>query len=167
MKRLIASILSVALVAGCTRAEPGVPTGLEGARTVATLPGFSILMEREGGIGTLYMRESMEGETRRFVATTHRICSVPHCQAAMDSASGALPFDAAIAIAAAVDRVNFWALKDDYGRTPNSADMMDYRLTIRSNGRSKTVRGDDGTFPDQAREVQNALHAAITAARQR
>jgi hypothetical protein len=124
-------------------------------------------MEREGGIGTLYMRESMEGETRRFVATTHRICSVSQCQAAIDSASGPLPMEAALAIAAAVNRANFWDLRDDYGRTPNSADMMEHRLTIRVNGRSKTVRGDDGSFPDEARQVQNALHTAIMAARQR
>jgi hypothetical protein len=167
MNRRLASLISIAVLAGCARQEPGMPTGLEAARTAASLPGFSILMEREGGIGTLYMRESMEGGTRRFVATTHRICSVPQCQAAMDSSSGDLPLEAAIAIASAVDRVNFWDLKDDYGRTPNSADMMEHRLTVRLNGRTKTVRGDDGSFPERAREVQNALHLAIIAARKR
>jgi hypothetical protein len=154
------------LLAACSRTVADQPTGPEGTLNAARAE-FRLTSEREGGIGTLYFRESVDGATGRYVATTHRICSVPQCQAAIDSASGTLDASVVAALIAEVESANIWSLRDDYGRTPNSADMMVHTLTAQLTGRDKSVRGDDGTFPDAARRVESALHAAITKARGR
>jgi hypothetical protein len=43
--------------------------------------------------------------------------------------------------------------------------MMTHTLRVRFDGRDKAVRGDDGTFPAAARQVEQALHQAIVKAR--
>lgn len=154
------------LLAACSRTVADQPTSPDGARNAARAE-FRLTMEREGGIGTLYIRESVDGATGRYVATTHRICSVPQCQAAIDSASGTLDATVVSALMAEVESANLWSLRDEYGRTPNSADMMVHTLTTQLAGRDKSVRGDDGTFPGAARKVEGALHEAITKARGR
>ena len=160
------TLAAALLLAACTRNVADQPTSPEGVRN-ASRSGFRLTMEREGGIGTLWIRESVDGATGRFVATTHRICSVPQCQAAIDSASGTLDATVVGTLMATVEGANLWSLRDDYGRTPNSADMMVHTLTTHLDGRDKSVRGDDGSFPDAARRVEAALHEAITKARGR
>ncbi|HYD51288.1 MAG TPA: hypothetical protein VEA99_01625 [Gemmatimonadaceae bacterium] len=164
--RRVASCVAVILLAACSRPIADVATGPD-ASAHAARADFRIVMERDGGLGSLWIRESVDGATGQWLATTHRICSVPQCQAAMDSATGT--FDAAT-IASLMETVDFarlWTLADDYGRTPNSADMMDHTLKVRYDGRDKTVHGDDGTFPEPARRVSTALHEAIWKARGR
>lgn len=97
----------------------------------------------------------------RFIATTHRICSVPQCQAAIDSTSGFLTPTAVTAIADAARRVAPWTVAGDHGRTPNSADMMMHLLRLRLDGRMTELRGDDGTFPSQAREVTAVVERMV------
>lgn len=164
MTRVLASLALLALAA-CARPERDAPTTPETARNAVAVEGFSISLEREGGLGSLLIRSAVDGQTSRWIATTHRICSVPSCQAAMDSASGTLRAEKVREIADAVEKSGIFGLADDYGRTPNSADMMTYTLSVRANGRAKSVRGDDGTFPQAAREVQALLERAITEAR--
>jgi hypothetical protein len=55
--------------------------------------------------------------------------------------------------------------KDDYGMTRNGADMMTYTIRLASNGRVRTIRGDDGSLPEAARTLMNTVHAAISTAR--
>jgi hypothetical protein len=84
----------------------------------------------------------------------------------LDSASGALSVDSAQALFAKVAAESPFALADDYGVTTNGADMKSYVLTITLEGRTKTVRADDGTMPSPMRRITDALRAAIAAGRQ-
>jgi hypothetical protein len=159
------ALLAAALgLVACSRTVADLATGPDSTRNAARAE-FRIEMEREGGIGTLWIRESVDGATGRYLATTHRICSVPQCQAAIDSASGTLDAATIDGLMAVVDFARLSSLRDDYGRTEHAADMMVHTLRVRHDGRTKTIRGDDGTFPDAARIVEQALHEVIRKAR--
>jgi len=158
------TLAAALLLAACSRHEADPPTSPGGVRS-ATRSSFRLTIEREGGIGTFWIRKSVDGATGRYVATTHRICSVPQCQAAIDSASGTLPPAVVATLIGAVEEARLFSLRDDYGRTRGGADMMVHTLTTQLDGRDKSVRGDDGTLPDAARRVEAALHEAIAKAR--
>lgn len=155
--RIFRLALAASLLAACTRPEPPLATDVLGA-DASDDP--LVVVEREGGLGGLWIRREVRADGR-FVATTHRICSVPQCQAAMDSASGVLPPATVAELAGAIRRAAPWTVAGDHGRTPNSADMMTHTLRVRLDGRSTDVRGDDGTFPRQAREVAAAVEKAV------
>ena len=164
--RTLGTGLALLSLAACARSVADLATGPDATRNVARAQ-FRIAMEREGGIGTLWIRESVDGATGRWMATTHRICSVPQCQAASDSASGTFDPATVDALMEVVDAARLWTLHDDYGRTEQAADMMTHTLSVRFDGRDKAVRGDDGTFLAPARQVAEALHEAIGKARSR
>jgi len=157
------SVLLLAVLAACSPTRSSQPTSPEHANVTAA--GLRIQVEREGGLGSIYQRRVIDGDAMTYVATTHRICSVPQCQAAIDSASGRLSAEALRTIAAAALSTAVWELRGDYGRTPNSADMFEHRLTVTTSGRSKSVKGDSGTFPEPASAVERAVEQAIIEAR--
>lgn len=153
---LLATLLL--LTAACTRAEPAAAT--DSRQTNVEAGDLHVVVEREGGLGGIWIRREVRADGR-YVATTHRICSVPQCQAAMDSASGTLSSETVRTLAEAIRRAAPWSTAGDHGRTPNSADMMTHTLHLRLDGRTLEVRGDDGTFPRPAGEVDAAVETAI------
>ena len=155
-------LLLLAFTAACSRTASTEAAPDLASASIASL---HVVVEREGGLGGIYQRRVIDGDAMTYVATTHRICSVPQCQAATDSASGRLSTEALRTIAAAALSSEVWDLRADYGRTPNSADMFEHRLTVSANGRTKTVKGDSGTFPEPASAVERAVEQAIMDAR--
>jgi hypothetical protein len=119
----------------------------------------------EGGLGGMMLRSLVRGGGPTFLQTTHRICSVPSCQAAIDSASGTIKATTADSLFATIERENPFNLKDNYGRTVGGADMFTYTLRVQIGDRTKTVIADDGTMPEQMRRISEALRATIAAAR--
>jgi hypothetical protein len=156
-------VLLLATLAACSPAPATQPTSPDLANLTAA--GLRVEVEREGGLGGIYQRRVIDGDAMTYVATTHRICSVPQCQAAIDSASGRLSAEALRTIAAAALSPAVWELRADYGRTPNSADMFEHRLTLDVSGRKQSVKGDSGTFPEPASAVERAVEQAISDAR--
>jgi hypothetical protein len=156
-------ILLLAALGACSPTRASQPTSPDLASLTAA--GLHIEVEREGGLGGIYQRRVIDGDAMTYVATTHRICSVSRCQAAIDSASGRLSAEALRTIAAAALAPAVWELRADYGRTPNSADMFEHRLTVNASGRTKSVKGDSGTFPEPASAVERAVEQAISEAR--
>ena len=119
----------------------------------------------EGGLAAFMTRHRVQGSGPSYLFTRHRICSVPSCQAALDSASGALITRTADSLFAVIEAQNPFALKDDYGITVGGADMITYTLRVRIGGRSKTIRADDGTQPEAMRKIADAIRATVEAAR--
>jgi hypothetical protein len=119
----------------------------------------------EGGLAAFMTRHRVQGSGPSYLFTRHRICSVPSCQPALDSASGPLATRSADSLFAVIEGLNPFALKDDYGITVGGADMITYTLRVNIGGRSKTIRADDGTMPEAMRKITDALRATIDAAR--
>ena len=119
----------------------------------------------DGGLGGLTTRSLVRGNGPSFLYTMHRICSVPSCQAAIDSAAGSVAAATADALFAAVDRESPFDLKDDYGITVGAADMFVYTMRVKTGDRVKTIRADDGTMPAPMRRIAESLRATIAAAR--
>ena len=158
------TLLALFYLVACTNAQSGNGPGTTEVASSASA-GVHVVTEKEGGLGGLWIRRTVDGDALTYVATTHRICSVPQCQAAIDSASGRISAESARAIAEAANRAALWQAKDDYGRTKNAADMFTHTLRVQSQGRSKTIRGDDGTMPEAARELEQAVERAVSEAR--
>jgi hypothetical protein len=55
--------------------------------------------------------------------------------------------------------------KDDYGTTPNAADMMSYTLRITVEGTTRIIRADDGSMPETMHRIVDAVRGIIDAAR--
>ena len=58
----------------------------------------------------------------------------------------------------------FRALRADYGSTKNAADMQWHVLTIRTNGRVRTLQADDGTMPSLMAQFTNDVVVAVNKA---
>jgi hypothetical protein len=126
--------------------------------------GGRIELTAEGGIAALLMSHSVNYSDRKFVYTQRHICSAS-CGAPLDSASGILPAATTDSLFNGVLALSPFTLKDDYGTTRNAADMMTYTLRITADGRTKTVRADDGTMPAEMRRIVSALNQTVSAAR--
>jgi hypothetical protein len=119
----------------------------------------------EGGLAAFATRHRVRGDGPSYLYTRHRICSVPSCQPAIDSAAGTLATRSADSLFALAEGLNVFSLKDDYGITVGGADMITYSLRVNVGGRSKTIRADDGTMPEPMRKLTDAVRATIDAAR--
>jgi hypothetical protein len=56
----------------------------------------------------------------------------------------------------------FRALRADYGTTRNAADMQTHVLTIRTNGRVRSIQADDGTMPTLMAQFNNDVVSAVS-----
>ncbi len=118
----------------------------------------------EGGFGALSIHHLVRHDDHYYLTTQGSLCG-PTCQAPRDSASGTLSTAAVDSLFAVVISAQPASLQDDYGITPNSADMMSYTLRISFNGSTRTVHADDGTMPPPMRRIVDAVRATISAAR--
>jgi hypothetical protein len=155
----IAISVAVAATAACSSTAPSTDV----AR--ASYAAAEVEIVADGGLGGFTMRSFVRGSGPAFLYTMHRICSVPSCQAALDSASGSVGVSAADSLFAVVEREAPFNLRDDYGRTVGAADMFTYTMRVKIGDRTKTVHADDGTMPAPMRRIAEALRATIAAAR--
>jgi hypothetical protein len=125
----------------------------------------SIQLISSGGIAVLYTLQVVHGSGPDFLTVNRTGCSIEGCQVLLDSASGVLSLDSAQALFAAVSAESPFTLADDYGVTTNGADMKSYVLTVTLDGRTKSIRADDGTMPPPMRRITDILRAAIAAGR--
>jgi hypothetical protein len=154
--------LGTGIVAGCSSTAPSLDP--ESARS-ASYSSAEVELVADGGLGGLTMRSLVRGTGPTFLQTTHRICSVPSCQPAIDSAAGGLRAGAADSLFSAIDREDPFSLKEDYGHTVGAADMFSYTMRVTIGARTKTIHADDGTMPEPMRRISAALRATISAAR--
>jgi hypothetical protein len=159
--RLITAAFAFVVIACSTN---GTRLDPESAAT-ASYANAEVELVGTGGLGGFMTRSIVRGSGPTFLHTMHRICSVPSCQAALDSASGGLRRAASDSLFATIDAASPFTLKDDYGITVGGADMVTYTMRVTIGDRTKTVRADDGTMPEPMRRVAEALRAAIAAAR--
>jgi hypothetical protein len=161
-KLAVAGAMALAILAACARHDPiASPSTADPAR----YGGAQVEIVGDGGLGAFVTRSLIVHDSPTFLFTRHRICSVPSCQPALDSAAGALSATVADALFATIERNDPFALKDDYGITQGGADMVTYTVRVTILGRTKTVRADDGTMPEPLRRIEEAVRSTVDAAR--
>jgi hypothetical protein len=161
--RTLSSLLIAATVVACARRDP-TSTGATRVDNVQALNGARLELVEEGGIAALSTAQTVRHDDRTFSYVRRQICAA-NCPAPMDSASGTLSFAASDSLFNIVWNAQPGTLKDDYGPTPNSADMVTYTLRVVFANETKTVRADDGTMPPAMRQIVQAIHGIIAAAR--
>jgi hypothetical protein len=160
--RLFGFLVAFALAA-CARRDP---TSASAPRTdnAAALNGARLELVEEGGFAALSTTHTVRHDERTFTYVRRQICNAS-CPAPMDSASGVLSVTASDSLFNIVWNAQPGTLKDDYGATPNSADMVTYTLRVIFGNATKTVRADDGTMPAPMRRIVEAIHGIVTTAR--
>jgi hypothetical protein len=151
---------AAAIVVACSSSGTAIDPAV-----LATHATSEVEIVADGGLGGFTTQSLVRGNGPSFLYTMHRICSVPSCQPAIDSAAGSVAAASAESLFAAVDRESPFSLKDDYGLTVGAADMFTYTLRVKIGDRVKTIRADDGTMPAPMRRIAESLRATIAAAR--
>jgi len=147
---------------GCAGTSPTVDIGSD----FGSFNGAKVEVSDVGGFAALSIAQIVDHDTRGFSYSQRRICGTT-CQAPMDTASGALGPATTDSIFNVVLEQARQLPKDDYGTTTNAADMMTHTIRLTANGRVRTIRGDDGTFPAAARRIVSTVREAISAARRK
>jgi len=150
---------SLAACAGRTSTETGDPRTNE----VPGANGAKVEILAEGGIAALAINHVVRHDDRYYQYTMRHLCN--NGCAAQDSASGSLSAAANDALFSTILAQSPFTLKDNYGVTANSADMMGYTVRITIGGNTKTITGDDGSMPQQVRQIVAAVQQTISAAR--
>lgn len=157
--RTVSSLLIAAMFAACSRHDPTSATPAR-ADNVGTLTGARVELVEEGGIAALSTTYSARHDDRAFAFSRRHICSA-NCPAPLYSTSGVLSAAASDSLFNTVLEAQPGTLKDDYGTTPNSADMFTYTLRVVLDNEIKTVRADDGTMPSAMRKIVDAIHGIV------
>jgi hypothetical protein len=163
MKVTLSSLFIVAALVGCASGAP-TSTGATRVDNLAALNGARVELVEEGGIAAFSTTYSVRHDDRAFAFSRRHICSA-NCPAPLDSTSGTLSVAASDSLFNIVVNAQPGTLKDDYGVTPNAADMVTYTLRVVLDNGTKTVRADDGTMPSAMRKIVDAVHATVAAAR--
>jgi hypothetical protein len=156
-----ALMLSITLTACASTATQG---GSVASPPQARFSGAKIEVVQEGGFAALAIRRAVTYDDRVFVASTRRMCT-SNCGAPTDSASGMLTVGATDSLFTAIVAQDPFSLKGDYGVTQGAADMSTYTVRITANGKSKSVRFDDGSMPEPMQKILLALQTTLFAAR--
>jgi hypothetical protein len=161
--RTISSLLIAASLAACSRRDP---TSASPARVdnIGSLNGSRLELVEEGGIAAFSTTYSVRHDDRAFSFARRHICAA-NCLAPLDSASGTLSVAASDSLFNVIASAQPATLKDDYGMTPNSADMVTYTLRVVTDNETKTVRADDGTMPSGMRKIVDVIHGIVAGAR--
>jgi hypothetical protein len=163
MKPHLVILSLVAMVAACSTVTTtmGGTTALQNAHV---LNGATIELVQEGGFAGLAIRTAVTHDDHFYVSSRRRLCTAS-CGVPMDSASGTLTAGATDSLFTAVLAEKPFAMKDDYGATKGGADMFTYTVRIAADGKSKSIRFDDGTMPEPMQKILLALQSTISAAR--
>jgi hypothetical protein len=163
MKTRLTLSLLVAALSACSSTATTM-SGSTAANSASPLDGARIDIVQEGGFAGLAIRNTVTHDDRSYISSKRSICA-SKCGAPMDSASGMLSAGATDSLFAAVLAQKPFALKDDYGVTKNGADMFAYTVRITADGKSKSIRFDDGTMPEPMQKTLLAVQTAIFGAR--
>jgi len=159
-------VLTIVTAALCACSSAAVVSEAPRTDNVPTFNGATITVLAEGGFAALAVSHVVTHDDRKYLYTNRHLCGVPQpCGAPLDSASGTLSPGAADSLFNIVLAQSPFALKDDYGTTRGGADMFSYTVQISAEGKSKTVRFDDGTMPDEMRAILEAVEGIVAAAR--
>jgi len=159
MKTRGALVGFVVVAAACASTGPTLDNTDTG-----NLTGTKVEITAEGGIAALSMVHRVDHDTRTFAYSQRRICGTS-CGAPTDTTDGVLSSAKVDSLFTVVIQNSRALTKDDYGITRNGADMMAYTLRITADGRTRTIRADDGTLPEPARQILTAVRQTISAAR--
>jgi len=154
---LFTIVVAIALT-GCASTGPTLDADF------GSFAGAKVQISAEGGIAALTVMHRVDHDTRAFAYSQRRICG-SSCGAPMDTTGGVLSASTTDSLFNVVLENARRLTKDDYGITKNGADMMAYTIRITADGRTRTIRGDDGSLPDPAREIVSVVRQAISAAR--
>src|SRR5690349_15879256 len=158
------SVLTILAAALCGCSSAAMVSDSPRTDNFGALNGATIEVLAEGGFAALAVRHVVTHDDRKYLYTNRHLCAQP-CGAPLDSASGTLNAAAADSLFNIVLAHGPFALKDDYGTTRNGADMFSYTVQISAEGKSKTVRFDDGTMPEEMRAILDAVEGTVAAAR--
>ncbi|MGQ0647195.1 MAG: hypothetical protein ACT4P7_06460 [Gemmatimonadaceae bacterium] len=139
----------------------GTLVAVEG-EVVDTQNPAQILLESEGGIASLRVRVRLDSGTALL---TREVCSL----SASAEQCGERGNRQSVTIARAeVSRLfgytmtaEFRALRADYGTSTQGADLMEHRITITANGRTRSVHGDDLTRPEPMAALMAELNKGL------
>jgi hypothetical protein len=156
-------MLTSLLVAGALGCGAGGVASTDLGGDFGTLNGATLELSVQGGLAGLQIHQLIRHDDRTFVSTTRPLCTV--CGVPFDSTSGILSAAVSDSLFNVVWQRAPFSLKDDYGHTPNSADMQWYTLRVTFNGQTKTITADDGSMPQPMRAINEAMRAVIAAQR--
>lgn len=120
-----------------------------------------IVLEEVGGIAGRSIMTTVDSATRVYVSYDRSRCPQPTNCPAPFSKTGTLTSAAIVALFERAASPAFLQLSREYGRTPNSADMIDYSLTVAASKRAKKITADDGTMPQPMQALVNEVKAVI------
>jgi hypothetical protein len=152
------ALIAALATAACASTGPTVDGGPD------SLAGATIEIRADGGFAPLSVMHRVEHDTRAFAFSQRRMCGTA-CPAPMDTTSGVLAPATTDSLFNLVLQSARALAKDDYGITRNGADMMGYTIRITADGRTRTIRADDGTLPEPARQILTTVRQTISAAR--
>lgn len=150
------------LVAGCSGTRAPAEAAL--FDSFGSFNGMTVEVTAQGGFAAQAVRYGVQHDDRSYVFSQRRLCGA-QCGAPLDSASGTLTAAATDSLFNIVLSEARQITKSDYGTTTGGADMMTYTLTLTSEGKTQTVRADDGTMPEPMRRILQSVREMIFAAR--
>jgi hypothetical protein len=154
---------SVTSAVACAKRAPTDSTQQPQLNDFPSFNGAKVELHADGGFAALSIDQVVRHDDHYFLATQRKLCA--QTCAALDSVSGSLTAAATDSLFNIVLAQSPFSLKDDYGTTVGGADMMLYTVRITADGRTKTVRADDGTMPEPLRRIAAAVRETISAAR--
>jgi len=158
--RTLLSLIVATVALGCASTAPT----LDGNSDMGNFAGAKVEITAEGGIAALSVMHRVDHDTRRFAYSQRRICGTT-CSAPTDTTDGTLAPATSDSLFNVVLQDARSLTRDDYGVTRNGADMMSYTIRLTAEGRTRTIRGDDGSLPEPAHRILTAVRQAISAAR--
>ena len=146
----------VLLVAAC-----GTIVAIEGEVPDSHTPA-QIAVESTGGIATLRVRlrlDSLSGIVSRETCSL----SVPatECGSRGNRESAAIAKAEVTRIFALTAAAEFRALRADYGHSTQGADLMEHRVSVTANARTRAITADDITRPEPLAGLMSELSRSV------
>lgn len=155
--RAIASAAVALAAAGIACAEI---TAAEGEVPAPGAPP-GIRVEALGGIAALHAVAEIDSAAAQGAWSMGPICGAGQPCMPRDTLEGPIARGAIDALFVRTYAPEFRALRADYGWSTQGADLRGYVVTIRANGRTRTLRADDGTMPTLMAQFVNDVTGAV------
>jgi hypothetical protein len=162
--RCVRAFALILTATACASTTTATQAGSVASKPQGRFEGAKIDVVQEGGFAALAIRRAVTHDDRAYVTSTRQACK-SKCAAPTDSASGTLTAGATDSLFTAIVAQDPFSLKDDYGVTNGGADMFTYTVRITANGKSKSVRFDDGSMPEPMQKILLAVQTTLFAAR--
>lgn len=153
--KLAAVVAAVTLTGAC-----GSITAAEGEVSDAGRPP-GIRVDALGGIAALHAIAEIDSATAIGSWSMGPLCDDGRSCMPRDTLVGSVPRTMIEAFFIRTYQPEFRSLRADYGASTQGADMRGYIVTIRANGRTRTLRADDGTMPSLMAHFVNDVNAAV------